>query len=33
MSTGRRVGLLALRSYLVALTALVAVKVLSTFVH
>ena len=33
MSTGRRVGLLALRVYLVASALLVAVKVFATFVH
>ncbi len=33
MSTGRRVGLLVLRVYLVASALLVAVKVFSTFVH
>ncbi len=33
MSTGRRVGLLALRVYLVASALLVAVKVFGTFVH
>ena len=33
MSTGRRVGLLALRVYLVASALLVAVRIFSTFVH
>ena len=33
MSTGRRVGLLALRVYLIASALLVAVKVFATFVH